>query len=158
MILLHNPGRENSSGVLLVQDYWVDRKQITGFIGSIFIIFGIFLPIYTINLPFIGQVPVSLVDIPVMGKPIAIILIAMGILSITAIAFEKYTPLYLTGAVSLFTVLATFLIVEAGLVILSENLPRVVFAVINYIFGYDFGWIFLLAGPAFLLVTAKLQD
>jgi hypothetical protein len=145
-------------GELQVQDYWVDWKQITGFIGSIFIIFGIFLPIYTINLPYIGQVPVSLVDIPVMGKPIAIILVAMGILSITAIAFEKYTQLYLTGAVSLFTVLLTFIMVEAGLVILSENLPRVVFAVINYIFGYDFGWMFLLAGPAFLLVTAKLQD
>jgi hypothetical protein len=141
-----------------MQDYWVDWKQVTGFIGSIFIIFGIFLPVYTINLPFIGQLPVSLVDIPVMGKPIAIILVAMGILSITAIAFEKYTLLYLTGAVSLCTVLVTFLIVEAGLVILSEYLPRVVSAVINNMFGYDFGWVFLLAGPAFLLVTSKLQD
>jgi hypothetical protein len=145
-------------GGLQVQDYWVDRKQVTGFIGSIFIIFGIFLPVYSITLPFIGQLPVSLVDIPVMGKPIAIILVAMGILSITAVAFEKYTLLYLTGAVSLCTVLVTFLIVEAGLVILSEYLPRVVFAVINSMFGYDFGWVFLLAGPAFLLVTAKLQD
>jgi hypothetical protein len=145
-------------GELQVQDYWVDWKQITGFIGSIFIIFGIFLPVYSIKLPFIGQLPVSLVDIPVLGKPIAIILVAMGILSITAIAFEKYTLLYLTGAVSLCTVLVTFLIVEAGLVILSEYLPKVVFAVVNYMFGYDFGWIFLLAGPAFLLVTAKLQD
>jgi hypothetical protein len=141
-----------------VRDYWVDRKQVTGFIGSIFIIFGAFLPIYTINLFFLGQVPISLVDIPILGKPIAIVLIAMGILSITAIAFEEYTLLYLTGVVSLCAVLATFIIVEAGLVILSENLPRVVFALVNYIFGYDFGWIFLLAGPAFLLVTAKLQD
>ena len=145
-------------GGLQVQDYWVDWKQITGFIGSIFIIFGIFLPVYSINLPFIGQLPVSLVDIPVMGKPIAIILVAMGILSITAIAFEKYTLLYLSGAVSLCTVLVTFLIVEAGLLILSEYLPRVVFAVVNNMFGYDFGWIFFVAGPAFLLVTAKLQD
>ncbi len=141
-----------------MRDYWVDRKQVTGFIGSIFIIFGAFLPIYTINLFFLGQVPISLVDIPILGKPIAIVLIAMGILSITAIAFEEYTLLYLTGVVSLCAVLATFIIVEAGLVILSENLPRVVFALVNYIFGYDFGWIFLLAGPAFLLVTAKLQD
>jgi hypothetical protein len=141
-----------------VQDYWVNRKQIIGFIGSIFIIFGTFLPIYTINLFFLGQVPISLVDIPIMGKPMAIILIAMGILSITAIAFEEYTLLYLTGVVSLCTILATFIIVEAGFVILSEILPKVVFTVVNYIFGYDFGWIFLLAGSAFLLVTAKLKD
>jgi hypothetical protein len=141
-----------------LRDYWVDRKQVTGFIGSLFIIFGTFLPIYTINLIVINPVPVSLVDIPVMGKPLAIILIAMGILSITALAFEEYTLLYLTGAVSLFAVVVTFIIVEAGLIILSENLPRVLFAVVNYIFGYDFGWIFLLSGSAFLLVTAKLQD
>jgi hypothetical protein len=93
-----------------------------------------------------------------MGKPIAIILIAMGILSIIALAFEEYRLLYLTGAVSLCAVVVTFIIVEAGLIILSENLPRVLFAVVNYIFGYDFGWIFLLSGSAFLLVTAKLQD
>ena len=140
-----------------VRDYWVDRKQVTGFIGSIFIIFGAFLPIYSINLFFLGQVPVSLVDIPVMGTPIAIILIAMGILSITAIAFEEYTLLYVSGLVSLSVVLTTLIIVEAGLVLLSEILPKVS-VVVNYLFGYDFGWIFLFAGPAFLLVTARLQD
>lgn len=140
-----------------MRDYWVDRKQVTGFIGSIFIIFGAFLPIYSINLFFLGQVPVSLVDIPVMGTPIAIILIAMGILSITAIAFEEYTLLYVSGLVSLCVVLTTLIIVEAGLVLLSEILPKVS-VVVNYLFGYDFGWIFLFAGPAFLLVTARLQD
>jgi len=140
-----------------VRDYWVDRKQVIGFIGSIFIIFGAFLPIYTINLFFLGQVPVSLVDIPVMGGPIAIILIAMGILSITAIAFEEYTLLYVSGLVSLCVVLTTLIIVEAGLVLLSEILPKVS-AVVNYLLGYDFGWIFLFAGPAFLLVTARMQD
>jgi len=150
-------GEKIVPGGLLVRDYWVDRKQIAGFIGSIFIIFGAFLPIYTINLLFLGQVPVSLVDIPLVGKPLAIILIAMGILSVIAIAFEEYRLLYISGFISLCAVLTTFVLVEAGLLILSESLPKV-FAVVNYLSGYDFGWIFLLAGPAFLLVTAKLQD
>jgi hypothetical protein len=126
-----------------------------GFIGSIFIIFGTFLPIYSINLFFLGQVSVSLIDIPVMGAPIAIVLIAMGILSITAIAFEEYMLLYITGIISLCAVLTTFIIVEAGLVMLSGSLP-VVFTLVNYIFGYDFGWIIFITGSAFLLVTPKL--
>ena len=139
-----------------MRDYWVDRKQVTGFIGSIFIIFGIFLPVYTINLIVI-QVSVSLVEIPILGSPIAIILAAMGILSLTAIAFEEYRLLYISGFVSLVTILTTLILVESGLVILSESMPKV-FAVVNYLFGYDFGWFFLLAGSAFLLVTPKLQD
>ncbi len=138
-----------------MRDFWVDRKQITGFIGSIFIIFGTFLPIYSINLFFLGQASISLIDIPIMGAPIAIVLIAMGILSITAIAFEEYTLLYITGIISLCAVLTTFIIVEAGLVMLSGSLP-VVFNLVNYIFGYDFGWIIFITGSAFLLVTPKL--
>jgi hypothetical protein len=138
-----------------VRDYWVDRKQITGFIGSIFIIFGIFLPIYTINLIIIDQFPISLIEIPLLGAPIAIILVAMGILSIVAIAFEEYTLLYISGLVSLFAVLTTFIIIELGLVILSDTLPKI-FAVVNYLLGYDFGWFFLLAGCVILLITPKL--
>ncbi len=138
-----------------MRDYWVDRKQITGFIGSIFIIFGIFLPIYTINLIIIDQFPVSLIMIPLLGAPIAIILVAMGILSILAIAFEEYSLLYISGLVSLFAVLTTFIIIEIGLVILSDTLPKVS-AVVNYLLGYDFGWFFLLAGCVILLITPKL--
>jgi len=138
-----------------VQDYWVDRKQITGFIGSIFIIFGTFLPIFTINLFFINPVSISLVDIPLVGRPIAIFLIAIGILSLIAIAFEEYAILYISGLVSLIIVLSIFILVELGLLMLSGNLPRV-FTIVNYLFGYDFGWIFLLAGCGFLLVTPKL--
>ncbi|MCU0629544.1 MAG: hypothetical protein MUF37_00080 [Methanoregulaceae archaeon] len=140
-----------------MRDYWVDRRQITGFIGSICIIFGTFLPIYTINLIIIDQVPVPLIDLPLIGRPIAIILIAMGILSLTAIAFEEYTLLYLSGLVCLVTVLTTFILVEAGLVMLSDAMPKV-FAVINYLFSYDFGWIFLMAGCGLLLVTPILHD
>lgn len=140
-----------------MRDFWVDRKQIIGFIGSVFIIFGIFLPIYTINLFFLGQVPLSLIEIPFMGKPIAILLIAMGILSVIVIAFEEYSLLYITGFVTLSAVLVTFAIVELGLVMLSENLP-IVSGVVNSIFGYDFGWVFLIAGSLFLLVTPLLQD
>lgn len=138
-----------------VRDYWVDRKQITGFIGSIFIIFGIFLPIYSINLIIINQFPISLIEIPLMGKPIALILVALGILSIVAIAFEEYALLYITGLVSLFAVLATFVIIELGLVILSDTLPRV-YAVVNFLLGYEFGWFFLLGGCVILLITPKL--
>jgi hypothetical protein len=141
--------------VVQVRDYWVDRKQITGFIGSIFIIFGIFLPIYSINLIIINQFPISLIEIPLMGKPIALILVALGILSIVAIAFEEYALLYITGLVSLFAVLATFVIIELGLVILSDTLPRV-YAVVNFLLGYEFGWFFLLSGCVILLITPKL--
>lgn len=140
-----------------MRDFWVDRKQVIGFIGAMLIIFGTFLPIYTINLLIIDQVPISLVEIPLMGRPLAMILIAMGILSIVALAFEEYTLLYISGLVSLFAVLTTFILVELGLVILSGSLPKVA-AVVNYLFGYDFGWVFLFSGPAFLLVTPKLQD
>jgi len=140
-----------------MQELWVDRKQITGFIGSIFIIFGTFLPIYTLNLHFLDQVPVSLIDLPLIGRPLAIILIAMGILSIVALSFEEYTPLYLSGLVSLLIVLGTLILVESGLVIVSGNFP-VVSAIVNNLFDYDFGWVVLLAGSAFLLVTPELQD
>jgi len=93
--------------------------------------------------------------IPLLGAPIAIILVAMGILSILAIAFEEYSLLYISGLVSLFAVLTTFIIIEIGLVILSDTLPKVS-AVVNYLLGYDFGWFFLLAGCVILLITPKL--
>jgi|WetSurSiteA1Bulk_404760.scaffolds.fasta_scaffold87338_2 hypothetical protein len=142
----------------MVEDYWVGRKQVTGFIGSLFVIFGTFLPIYTLNLPFIEQVPVSLVDIPVMGKLTAVILIAMGILSIIVLAFEEYALLYISGLVSLCIVLTTFVLVESGLAMLTDSYPVIAGVIFNYIFGYDSGWIFLLAGSALLLVTPAIPD
>ena len=63
-----------------VRDYRVNRKQVLGFIGTMFIIFGTFLPIYTINLPFLDQISISLLDFPL--RPVAFILITMCIVSL----------------------------------------------------------------------------
>ena len=89
--------------------------------------------------------------------PIKIILIAMGFLSVIAMHFEEYRLLYISGLVSLFVILSILIAVAAGLVILSENLPRV-FAVVNDLFDYDFGWIFLVAGSIFLFIVPKLRE
>ena len=140
---------------LLVRDYWVHRKQVTGFIGSMFIIFGTFLPIYTINVPFLDQISISLLDFPL--RPVAFILITMGMVSIIALGFREYSLLYLTGFVSLLAVVILFIGVETGLVILSAHLPKVS-AVVRYVFDYDFGWILLVAGCALLLFTPRWDD
>ena len=138
-----------------VRDYWVNRKQVLGFIGTMFIIFGTFLPIYTINLPFLDQISISLLDFPL--RPVAFILITMGIVSLLALGFREYSLLYLSGLVSLIAVLALFIGVELGFVMLSANLPKVA-AVVTYVFDYDIGWIFLLTGCALLLFTPRLED
>ncbi|GEM_PF-7116122 len=140
-----------------MRDFWVDRKQVTGFIGAIFIIFGIFLPVYSISLPVLGQFPVSIIGIPFIGGLIAIVLVAMGVLSIIAVAFREYSLLYLSGLVSLWVVMSTLVLTEAGLLILSANLPMVS-SVINSLFDFEFGWVFLLSGSAFLLATPKIPD
>ena len=138
-----------------MRDYWVNRKQVIGFIGTIFIIFGTFLPVYTINLPFLDQISISLLDFPL--RPVAFILITMGILSILALGFREYSLLHLSGLVSLIAVLTLFIGVESGFVILSANLPKVS-AVVNYVFDHDIAWIFLLTGCALLLFTPRLDD
>ena len=138
-----------------VRDYWVNRKQVLGFIGTMFIIFGTFLPVYTINLPFLDQLSISLLDVPL--RPVAFILITMGIVSLLALGFREYSLLYLSGLVSLIAVLVLFIGVEAGLVIVTANLPKVA-AAVRYLVDYDIGWIFLLTGCALLLVTPRLED
>lgn len=120
-----------------------------------FIIFGTFLPIYTINLPFLDQLSISLLDFPL--RPVAFILITMGIVSLLALGFREYSLLYLSGLVSLIAVLVLFIGVEAGLVMLSANLPKVA-AAVRYLVDYDIGWIFLLTGCALLLFTPRLED
>jgi hypothetical protein len=142
-------------GGIPVRDYWVNRKQVLGFIGSMFIIFGTFLPVYTLNLPFLDQVSISLLDFPL--RPVAFILITMSIVSILALGFREYPLLYLSGFVSLIAVLTLFIGVELGFVMLSANLPKVS-AVVEYVFDHDIGWIFLLTGCALLLVTPRLED
>jgi hypothetical protein len=139
-----------------VRDYWVDRRQVIGFIGSVFIMFSIFLPFYQINLFSFGQVTIPLVDIPFVGATIASILIIMGILSIVALGFEEYTLLYLTGFVSLAIVLLMFVFTELGFMIVSNSLPVVVSRIVNYLVDYDFGWVVLLAGSGFLIIVPKL--
>ena len=138
-----------------MQDYWVNRKQVLGFIGTMFIIFGTFLPVYTINLPFLDQLSISLLDFPL--RPVAFILITMGIVSLLALGFREYSLLYLSGLVSLIAVLVLFIGVEAGLVTVTANLPKVA-AAVRYLVDYDIGWIFLLTGCALLLVTPRLED
>ena len=138
-----------------MQDYWVNRKQVLGFIGTMFIIFGTFLPVYTINLPFLDQLSISLLDFPL--RPVAFILITMGIVSLLALGFREYSLLYLSGLVSLIAVLALFIGVEAGLVTVTANLPKVA-AAVRYLVDYDIGWIFLLTGCALLLFTPRLED
>jgi len=138
-----------------VRDYWVNRKQVLGFIGTMFIIFGTFLPVYTINLPFLDQLSISLLDVPL--RPVACILITMGIVSLLALGFREYSLLYLSGLVSLIAVLVLFIGVEAGLVIVTANLPKVA-AAVRYLVEYDIGWIFLLTGCALLLFTPRLED
>jgi hypothetical protein len=139
-----------------MKDYWVDRRQVIGFIGSVFIMLSIFLPFYQINLFSFGQITIPLVDIPVVGATIASILIIMGIVSIVALGFEEYTLLYLTGFISLAIVLLMFVFTELGFMIVSNSLPVVVSKVVNYLVDYDFGWVVLLAGSGFLLVVPKL--
>jgi hypothetical protein len=138
-----------------VRDYWVNRKQVLGFIGTMFIIFGTFLPVYTINLPFLDQLSISLLDVPL--RPVAFILITMGIVSLLALGFREYSLLYLSGLVSLIAVLVLFIGVEAGLVTVTANLPKVA-AAVRYLVDYDIGWIFLLTGCALLLFTPRLED
>jgi hypothetical protein len=51
-----------------------------------FIIFGTFLSVYAINLPFLDQIAISLLDVPL--RPVALILITMGIVSPHALGFR----------------------------------------------------------------------
>jgi hypothetical protein len=57
----------------------------------------------------------------------------------------------------LIAVLVLFIGVEAGLVIVTANLPKVA-AAVRYLLEYDIGWIFLLTGCALLLFTPRLED
>jgi hypothetical protein len=57
----------------------------------------------------------------------------------------------------LIAILALFIGVEAALVMVSANLPKVS-AVVKYVFDHDTGWIFLLTGCALLLFTPRLED
>jgi hypothetical protein len=139
-----------------VKDYWVDRRQVIGFIGSLFIIFSIFLPFYEINLFSAGNLGIPLIDIPFVGATVALALVVMGILSIVALAFEEYQLLYLPGFISLTLAILMLIFSELGFIIIADNLPAIISHVINYLIGYDFGWIILLAGSAFLLVVPKL--
>jgi hypothetical protein len=139
-----------------VKNYWVDRRQVIGFIGSLFIIFSIFLPFYEINLFSAGTLGIPLVDIPFVGTTLALVLVVMGILAIVALAFEEYQFLYMPGFVSLTLAILMFVFTELGFIIIADNLPAIVSHVINYLIGYDFGWIVLLAGSGFLLVIPRL--
>jgi hypothetical protein len=139
-----------------VKDYWVDRRQVIGFIGSLFIIFSIFLPFYEINLFSMGELGIPLVDIPFVGATIALVLVVMGILSIVALAFEEYALLYLPGFISLTLAVVMFAFSELGFIMIADNLPVIISHVISYLIGYDFGWIVLLAGSGFLLVVPRL--
>ena len=139
-----------------MRDYRVDRRQVIGFIGSVFVIFSIFLPFYQINLFSFGEIGIPLVNIPFVGTTIAMVLVIMGILSIVALAFEEYTLLYLPGFISLTLAVLMVIFTELGFIIVTENLPVMISALINYLIGYDFGWIVLLAGSGFLIVVPKL--
>jgi len=138
-----------------MQDYWIDRRQVTGFIGSLFIILGIFLPLYELNLFSFGQRPISLIDIPYAGVPVAITLVILAIISIIALAFDEYSLLFLTGAISLIITLSMFFLIELGMILVTGNLPGVLATVVHYLLNYSYGWIILVTGPCFLIATSK---
>ena len=140
-----------------MKNYWVDRRQVIGFIGAVFIIFSIFLPFYQINLLSFGQATISLADIPFIGSTIAFIIVLMGIISIVALAFEEYSLLYLTGFVTLALVLIMFIFSEVGFIVLSGSLPVIISRAVNYLIDYDFGWVVLFAGSGFLIIVPKLS-
>ncbi len=139
-----------------MKDYWVDRRQVIGFIGSLFVIFSIFLPFYEVNLFSMGELGIPLVNVPFVGATIALVLVIMGILSIVALAFEEYQLLYLPGFVSLAIAILMLVFSEIGFIVIADNLPAIISHMVDYLIGYDFGWIVLLAGSGFLIVVPKL--
>jgi len=139
-----------------VKNYWVDRRQVIGVIGSVFIISSVFLPFYDINLFSRMQIGIPLVNVPFVGTTIALVLLVMGVFSIVALVFEEYTLLYLPGFICLTLLVVMFIFTELGFIIVSENLPVMINQGVNNLIGYDFGWIVLLAGSGFLLVVPKL--
>jgi hypothetical protein len=141
-----------------MNDYWVNGTQVTGFIGALLVIFGIFLPLFAVNVPVLGPIPVSLISIPFVGVPLGCLFIILALISILALAAAEYRLLLASGAVTLFLVLGLFFFSSLGLMVITGNLPGVVSAAIDNLIDYDFGWIVMVAGAGFQIMAPVFRE
>lgn len=136
----------------------MNKKQIMGFLGSIFLFIGVFAPL--IRIPMLGNM-----NYIQSGKGDGIIIIFLAVISFILTIIKKYKGLWFTGIGSLGVISFTFInlqiiMMKAKAQIeteLAENLFKGVADLLMQSVQLQYGWALLIIGVILIITTAVIK-
>jgi len=136
----------------------MNKKQIMGFLGSIFLFIGVFAPL--IRMPILGNM-----NYIQSGKGDGIIIIFLAVISFILTIIKKYKGLWFTGIGSLGVIAFTFINLQIIMTTakaqieteLAENLFKGVADLLMQSVQLQYGWVFLIIGVILIITTAVIK-
>lgn len=137
----------------------MNKGQITGLIGSIILLIGVFTPI--VSLPIVGSI-----NYFNNGSGDGVIVLVLAIVSLVVIFLKKYRFLWITGLTSLGMMLFTFINFQTKMASVRSEMQAELannpFAGLGELalqsVQLQWGWIILVIGASLIIVAAALKE
>jgi len=137
----------------------VETKRTLGFIGSLLLIVGVFMPI--IRIPIVGYL-----DYFQGGRGDGVLVLLLGVLSLILILLGRYGGLWFTGVISLLTMGITLINFHSNTVLLRKRMESeladnpfrgLAIAALDSI-HLQWGWLVMFVGVGLLLASAAIPS
>jgi hypothetical protein len=125
------------------------KPQIFGLIGSLLIIFGCFLPLFSSY--YWQGYSISLIS---TSLPLAVIFIIIAVISIVFVFKKAYKRLYATGITTFALLICVYFIMLYGI---SIEATKAGYNEWSNLIKFDFAWIFFILGAILLILTPYLE-
>jgi len=128
----------------------VDKRQVTGLVGSALLFLGVFMPI--ISVPIVGNV-----NYFANGKGDGIFVLLFAAIAAGLAMAKKHKGQIITGLGSLGVMIFTFVNFQTAMAEAKAELAGNPFAALTGTVQMQFGWIILIAGIVALFASAGMK-